>query len=204
MNKKYQIIYADPPWQYRKNTVPPNRKIENHYPTMPYKDICDLKVPVDDNCILYLWVTYPFLREGLGVIEAWGFKYKSCLVWDKEIIGCGYWFRGQHEFLLVGVRGKVKPPPNSLRVSSVYRERRSKHSKKPMIIKTWINQWYPEKSKIELFAREKTPGWDIWGNEVDSDIQLNEKPTAGVAPNLAESRQRIIDAASATLREKRK
>ena len=172
--KKYQIIYADPPWQYRKNVVPPNRKMENHYPTMRIEEILRLNVPADENCILYLWVTYPFLQEGLEVIRAWGFEYKSCLVWDKEIIGCGYWFRGQHELLLVGVRGRVNSPANSLRVSSVYKERRTKHSKKPLIIKTWIEQWYPDKLKVELFAREKTPGWDVWGNEVDSDIKLEK------------------------------
>lgn len=164
--KKYQIIYADPPWQYRKNTVPPNRRIENQYPTMAIKDILSLAVPADDNCVLYLWVTYPFLVEGLQVIEAWGFEYKSCLVWDKEIIGCGYWFRGQHEFLLVGVRGNVKPPPNSLRISSVYRQRRAKHSQKPEKIRQLISAWYPSERKIELFARKKTKGWDVWGDEV--------------------------------------
>ena len=170
--KKYQIIYADPPWQYRKGTVPPNRKIENHYPTMTIEEILNLKVPVADDCILYLWVTYPFLDEGIRVIKAWGFSYKSCLIWDKEIIGCGFWFRGQHELLLVGVRGKVKPPPNSLRVSSVLRERRQEHSKKPAIVREWINKWYPDLTKLELFAREKVAGWDSWGNEVESDIEL--------------------------------
>ena len=170
--KKYQIIYADPPWQYKKATVPPNRKIENHYPTMPIDDILKLNIPSEKNCILYLWVTYPFLKEGLQVIDSWGFNYKSCMIWDKEIIGCGYWFRGQHELLLVGVKGKVKSPPNSLRISSVFRERRTKHSKKPEKIKTLISLWYPEKTKIELFAREKTEGWDVWGNEVESDIEL--------------------------------
>lgn len=165
-NKKYQIIYADPPWQYNKGAVPPNRKMENHYPTMPTKEILALKVPASKDCVLYLWVTYPFLPEGLNVISSWGFTYKSCLVWDKEIIGCGYWFRGQHELLLVGVRGKVKPPPNSLRISSVYRERRTKHSQKPRKIRTLISTWYPDKNKIELFARQQTPGWDVWGNEV--------------------------------------
>lgn len=165
-NKKYQIIYADPPWQYRKNTATPNRKIENHYPTMAIKDILELKVPADENCILYLWVTYPFLREGLEVIAAWGFEYKSCLVWDKETIGCGYWFRAQHELLLIGTKGKVSSPPVSMRVSSVYRAKREEHSKKPLRIKTWIEQWYPDELKIELFARIKYPGWDAWGNEV--------------------------------------
>lgn len=164
--KKYQIIYADPPWQYRKGVVPPNRKIENHYPTMNIKTILSLSVPADENCILYLWTTYPFLVEGLQVINAWGFEYKSCLVWDKEIIGCGYWFRGQHEFLLVGVRGKVKAPPNSLRISSVFRQRRSKHSQKPDEIRKLISSWYPEEKKIELFARQKVKGWDTWGDEV--------------------------------------
>jgi len=170
--KKYSIIYADPPWQYRRGVVPPNRKIENHYQTMNIDDILNLEIPTDKNCILYLWVTYPMLPEGLMVLNKWGFKYKSCLVWDKKIIGCGYWFRGQHELLLVGLKGKIRSPKNSLRISSVFSEKRTKHSKKPSKIRDYINLWYPSLNKIELFAREKTEGWDVWGNEVENDINL--------------------------------
>jgi len=170
-NKKYQIIYADPPWSYR-HCASKSRKIENQYPTMNLEEIKNLQIPGDDNSVLYLWATTAKLEEALQVMNEWKYDYRSSLVWDKQIIGMEYWFRGQHELLLVGVKGKVSPPEQSLRVSSVLRKRRTKHSKKPNIIKEWINKWYPDKTKIELFAREKTPGWDVWGNEVESDIEL--------------------------------
>jgi len=94
------------------------------------------------------------------------------MIWDKEIIGMGYWFRGQHELLLVGVKGNMSPPEQALRISSVWREKRTKHSKKPQGIRDMISKWYPLQKKVELFARQKTEGWDVWGNEVESDINL--------------------------------
>ena len=164
-DKKYQVIYADPPWNYSFSKSN-NRNIENHYPTMPLWDIKELVFPVDNNAVLYLWATAPKLVEALEVMSAWGFEYKTHGIWDKEIIGMGYWFRGQHELLLVGVRGKFSPPEQSKRISSVYREKRGRHSKKPDNIRQLIHSWYPDKNKIELFARQKTDGWDVWGNEV--------------------------------------
>ncbi len=179
--KKYQIIYADPPWRYNFSKSN-SREIENQYPTMSLEDICLLNVPSDDNAILYLWATAPKLLEALQVMKSWGFEYKTHAIWDKEIIGMGYWFRGQHELLLVGVKGKMSPPPQHLRVSSVRRERRTKHSKKPSGVKIMIGEWFPELSKIELFARKDDSknlfnkntcdSWDVWGNEVESDIEL--------------------------------
>lgn len=169
--KNYQIIYADPPWRYDFSKSD-SREIENQYPTMSVEDICMLDIPRAENSVLYLWATAPKLREALKVMDAWGYEYKSQAVWDKEIVGMGYWFRGQHEILLVGTRGKFSPPPQSTRVSSVIKERRTKHSKKPQKVKDLICLWFPEMSKVELFAREKTEGWDVWGNEVESDIDL--------------------------------
>lgn len=163
--KKYSIILADPPWRYDFSKDNAD-KIENHYPTMTLENIKNLTIPSDDNSVLYLWATAPKLLEALEVMSAWGFKYTTQMVWDKEWIGMGYWFRGQHEMLLVGKKGKFSPPKTD-RVSSVLRERRTAHSKKPVIIKKWINQWFPEASKIELFAREKTEGWDCVGNGIN-------------------------------------
>lgn len=170
MSKKYQIIYADPPWRYRDAT--PNRRVENHYPTMSLTEIKEMEIPSEDNSVLYLWATTGKLPECLSVMKAWGFEYKSSMIWDKEIMGMGYWFRGQHEFLLVGTKGHFSPPPQSLRIRSIYKERRTRHSKKPSYFREMIDKWFPESSKIELFAREKTEGWDAWGNEVESDIDL--------------------------------
>ena len=164
-DKKYQIIYADPPWKYDFSKTK-NREIENHYETMSIEDIENMVVPADENCILYLWATAPKLLQALDVLQSWGFIYKTQSIWDKQKIGMGYWWRGQHEILLVGVKGKMSPPPQKHRESSVYNEPRSKHSKKPNYYKDFLSKAFPELSKIELFAREKTEGWDSWGNEI--------------------------------------
>lgn len=174
--KKYQIIYADPPWQYDFSKDNAD-KIENHYPTMNTQDICKIEIPIEDNAVLYLWATAPKLLEALEVMKAWGFKYKTQAVWDKTWVGMGYWFRGQHEILLVGVKGKFSPPISTMRESSVYREKKSKHSRKPQYFRDLISRQFPEATKLELFARQKTPGWDVWGNEVESDIILTHDPS---------------------------
>lgn len=173
MNKKYQIIYADPPWRYDFSKDNAD-KIEVHYPTMELKDIKDLvyKLPIDENAVLYLWATAPKLIEALEVMKAWGFTYKTQAVWDKTWIGMGYWFRGQHEILLVGVKGKFSPPKSTERESSIYREKKGKHSEKPTYFRNLISKQFSTQNKLELFARQKTEGWDVWGNEVESDINL--------------------------------
>ena len=168
--KKYQIIYADPPWRYR-HCASNSRKIENKYPTMELEDIKKLKVPADDNCILFLWATAPKLNEALEVMEEWGFDYRTCAVWDKMIIGMGYWFRNQHEILLIGIKGNMKPPEQRLRLSSVFRVKRQEHSRKPAHFRSMINVMYPNLSKIELFARQGFEGWDVWGNETPEYTQ---------------------------------
>lgn len=174
-NKLYQVIYSDPPWRYDFSKSD-SRKIENQYPTMSVEDICSIKVPSDINAVLYLWATAPKLQEAFMVMKAWAFDYKSHAIWDKEKIGMGYWFRGQHELLMVGVKGKFSPPPSSLRISSVIRENRGIHSRKPDKIREYISKWYPNLNKLEMFARRKTPGWDVFGNEVISDVEI-ETPT---------------------------
>jgi N6-adenosine-specific RNA methylase IME4 len=132
-------------------------------------------IPFDyDHCVLYLWATAPKLKEALDVMDSWGFKYKTHAIWDKEIIGMGYWFRGRHELLLVGTMGKVSPPEPKERVASVYKEKRGKHSSKPKYFRDIITDSFPaDWNRLEMFAREKTsPSWDVWGNEVESDIKL--------------------------------
>ena len=170
---KYQIIYADPPWRYDFSKDNAD-KIEVHYPTMTNADICAITPPSEDNAVLYLWATAPKLLEALEVMKAWGFTYKTQAVWDKTWVGMGYWFRGQHEILMVGVKGKFSPPIPTLRESSVYKEKKSKHSKKPQYFRNLIEKQFPDKTKLEMFARQKTEGWDVWGNEVESDISLDE------------------------------
>ena len=165
-DKKFQVIYADPPWRYDFSATD-NRKIENHYPTMSLEEIKALDIPSDNNCILYLWTTAPKLVEGLDVMKAWGFEYKSHSIWDKVNIGMGYWWRSQHEILLVGTKGTISPPPDTFRESSIYREKRTKHSRKPEHYKAFITKAFPEHNKLEVFARAKSNEWEVWGNEVD-------------------------------------
>lgn len=169
--KKYQIILADPPWKYDFSKDNAD-KIEVHYPTMSLDKICAIQVPSEDNAVLYLWATAPKLLEALEVMKRWGFTYKTQAIWDKTWIGMGYWFRGQHEILLVGTKGKFSPPISTARESSVYREKKSKHSKKPQYFRDLLNRQFPDKTKLEMFAREKSEGFDCWGNEIKSDIIL--------------------------------
>lgn len=170
---KYQIIYADPPWRYQFGPST-SRSIETKYSTMSLDEIAALPVSqlATDDAALLLWTTAPKLEESFRIISAWGFAYTSCAVWDKEILGMGWWFRGQHELLLVGRRKGSKPPIPSARCSSVFRERRTKHSKKPLCVYQWIERAWPAARKLELFARQTRPGWDVWGNEVTPTVEL--------------------------------
>lgn len=164
---EFNVIYADPPWRYEFSKDDAD-KIEAHYPTMPVEEISALKIPSSEDAVLFLWATAPKLREALEVMEAWGFDYRTNAVWDKEWIGMGYWFRGQHEFLLVGVRGNVSPPEPGTRVSSVYSERRTKHSKKPDYYYSLIQRMVPNGKYLELFARQRyNDEWTVWGDEAN-------------------------------------
>ena len=173
-NKKYSVIYADPPWSYKDKRC--NGNAADHYPTMCIEDICSLPVQdlSADNCVLFLWATYPMLKEAVKVIEAWGFKYKSIgFQWVKQnrsgngyFFGLGRWTRGNTEPCLIAVKGKPHRASNS--VSQLIFAPLRAHSQKPDITRDKIKELMGEDhSYIELFARNKTPGWDVWGNEVD-------------------------------------
>ncbi len=169
--KLYDVIYADPPWRY--SNAPPRQRdaIESHYPTMALEEIKALQIPAKKHAVLWLWTTPPLLINGIEVLQAWGFRYKTCAIWDKGKIGLGYWFRQQHELILIGQKGnKIKCPPQADRISSIIRQPRGKHSAKPWWIRDYIGRIYKGLDKIELFAR--TAGemfipedWDYWGNE---------------------------------------
>lgn len=182
----FGVIYADPPWRY--DNAPPGREIERHYPTMSDEEICALQVPAAKNAILYLWATAPRLEAGLLVMKAWGFHYKTQAVWDKVKVGMGYWFRGQHEILMVGTRGNVSPPPQSLRVSSVIRTPRGRHSSKPDQVRDWIVAWYPDVPRLEMFSRLKRPGWEVFGNQIEYDLlsDVTNEPNAEVSDSRRE------------------
>lgn len=162
--ERYDLIYADPPWSYQNKAT--RAKAENHYPTMSLQEIKEFPVPAKDDAILFLWITSPLLPAGIEVMQAWNFTYKASCMWDKEIIGLGNYFRIRHELLLLGTRGKISCPEPSNRFSSIITEKRTKHSKKPIMAYLLIEGMYPGLSKVELFAREKRDGWTSVGNEI--------------------------------------
>jgi N6-adenosine-specific RNA methylase IME4 len=170
----YPIIYADPPWRYENPAMgSEGRKVENHYPTMALEEIIALPVAqlAADDALLYLWATAPKLAECIDVLRAWGFEYRTNGIWDKELFGMGYHFRNQHEQLLVGRRGDMPAPAMGAQPSSVYRERRTEHSVKPVFYYEMIEAAYPTMPKIELFARGTARrGWATWGNQAQAAV----------------------------------
>jgi N6-adenosine-specific RNA methylase IME4 len=168
LKDKYGVIYADPPWRlepYSRKTGL-NRAADNHYPTMTLDRIKALDVPAAKDAVLFLWATVPMLLEALEVMTAWGFGYRSHCIWHKNKVGTGYWFRNQHELLLVGVRGSIPAPAPGTQYSSAISAPVSAHSAKPLCFRQMIEDMFPKLRRIELFARERFSGWDCWGNEV--------------------------------------
>ena len=167
-NKKYNIIYADPPWQYKRNG---GKSAESKYDVMSLDAIKDLPVNniSEDNSHLYMWVTNPFISEGLEVCKSWGFEYKTLLTWVKTykdgspIMGMGYYFRGATEHIIFGVKGKKLC--NNRNTKNIFFNIQRQHSQKPSCVKEIIVKSSGDLSRIELFAREETDGWDYWGNE---------------------------------------
>ena len=173
MARKYNIIYADPPWSY-------NRKIgrgiaETQYQTMSIDEIGSIpvnKITADD-AMLFLWVTFPQLKEGLSVIERWGFKYKTCgFNWVKRnkkkntyFMGLGFGTRSNSEVCLIGTKGQPKRVSKS--VLQICDARIMEHSKKPAEIRERIVELCGELPRVELFARDKVKGWDSLGDEID-------------------------------------
>jgi len=164
--ERYPVIYADPPWRYE-HIETESRAVENQYPTMALDEIkaLDLDAITLDDCVLFMWATSPKLAEAFEVLNAWGFEYRTCAVWDKQKIGMGYYFRQQHELLLVAVRGQPLTPAPANRPSSVLSFPRGEHSAKPAEVYELIEAMYPELPKLEMFCRSPRDGWGAWGNQ---------------------------------------
>jgi N6-adenosine-specific RNA methylase IME4 len=161
----YDVIYADPPWKYE-FSLSSRGDPEKHYPVMELDQICRLKIPSADDSVLFLWATAPKLSEALIVMDAWGFEYRTNLVWIKDRMGTGFYFRGQHEHLLVGKKGDMPAPPEEARIPSVFEAPRRGHSEKPEIVYDIIERMYPNGRYLELFARNNHRiGWTVWGDE---------------------------------------
>jgi N6-adenosine-specific RNA methylase IME4 len=172
-DRKYNIIYADPAWSYTdwENGL---RNPTTHYKTMTIDDICNLPVKniADNDCVLFLWVTYPLLQDCFKVIESWGFKYKTAgFVWvkknkssDSNFFGCGNWTRANSELCLIATKGK--PQRLDASISQIVESPIEEHSKKPNSIRNLITDLVGKLPRIELFSRKQIDGWDCWGNEV--------------------------------------
>jgi len=174
----YKTIYADPPW-YERGGGKIKRGADRHYPLMKTAEIMALPVNelIGDDAHLYLWVTNNFLPDGLQVMAAWGFKYVSLITWLKDgQAGLGQYYRGLTEHCLFGRKGslpyKVVDGKRQQGVTGFIAQR-GKHSEKPALMRLMIEKVsYPP--YVELFARQAVdrPGWDVWGNEVDSSIDF--------------------------------
>jgi len=174
-NKKYQIIYADPPWSYKDKMSGHSFSLDHEYKTQSKQWISQLPVQEisENTCCLFLWVTCPLLDEGIEVLKAWGFKYKTvAFCWSKitktgkKVSNLGRWTMGNIELCLLGIKGK----PNKWRIRKNIKQlveaERTKHSKKPKEVRERIVALLGNRPRIELFARERTEGWDVWGDEV--------------------------------------
>ena len=176
---KYKIIYADPPWSYDDKCLH-RGGAERHYKTTANSELCNIDVQSisDDDCILFMWATFPKMAEALELIEAWGFTYKTNgFTWVKKnkiadtlFWGMGRWTRSNAEVCLIAVKGK--PTRVGKGVHSVIEAKVSKHSKKPEIVKNKIIELVGDLPRLEMFARNASPGWDVFGDEAPDGIEI--------------------------------
>lgn len=197
-NKKYQIIYMDPPWdyggkmQYDKSTIKSQnigfeKKIflsssSFQYPTLKLKDLKELNIKSiadDKSCLLFMWTTGPQFANSIELGESWGFEYKTvAFVWNKMIHNPGRYTLSQTEFCIVFKKGTIPSPRGARNVRQLIEVPRGPHSEKPIEVIAGITRMFPQQSKIELFARNNYNGWDNWGLEIPDkkiDIQTNEE-----------------------------
>jgi len=176
---KYSVIYADPAWDYdgriQHNGIHTTGSAVCHYPTMKVEEIKVLKVAdlCEKDCLLFMWSSSPHLPCALDVMKAWGFEYKTiAFVWEKERVNPGYYTMSSCEICIVGKRGNIPTPRGARNVKQFLQEARTVHSKKPDEIRNRIVQMFPTQKKLEMFARQKTEGWDVFGNEVEGSIKI--------------------------------
>jgi len=160
---KYNVIVIDPPWPYGTVYDPETRRVANPYPEMSLEDISALEIPAAEDCVMWLWTTHKFMFDAKQILEKWGFEYKACLVWDKEIIGMGAWLRMQCEFCLLGIKGKPRWDLSNQR--DIIHSKRREHSRKPDEIYLLAQELSPNSKCIDIFSRQERAGWDQYGNE---------------------------------------
>jgi len=164
---KYNVLLADPPWQYDQQSTSIRGVADDHYPTMTIEEIQALPVReiTLENAVLFLWTTTSMIKKAFSVIDAWGFEFKTSMVWVKSHIGTGFYVRSKHEIILIGVKGSFLPMTMEI-PESVFFADKDKHSKKPSKIYDIIENMYPEQKYLELFQRGKLrKNWIGWGLE---------------------------------------
>ena len=187
-DKKYQIIYADPPWNfgnrmYSSNKNDDQREITRVYDVMKTSDICNLPITeiLANDCVCFMWVADAFIPDAIEVMNAWGFKYKTvAFIWQKkeksgkQVCYMGQWTMKNCELVLLGTKGKMTQYLKSRKVRQLQEAERERkvHSKKPQKIRDKIIEMFGDLPRIELFARQKTEGWDVWGNEVYDSMKV--------------------------------
>ena len=164
----YDIICADPAWKFSSNSkAKPGRNAMRHYDCMKDAEIAAL--PVKDwaarDALLFMWTTAPMLARSMPILDAWGFKYVSQIVWVKSRIATGFWVRNRHEIVIVAKRGKFPCPKPAPFPDSVIEGPQGRHSEKPEALQDRIDAVWPNARKLEMFARRDRAGWDLWGNE---------------------------------------
>lgn len=172
-DRGYSVVYADPPWKYGDERNHATGGAAAQYPTMSISDLSEMNVNevTAPDAVLFLWVTVPLLSEAWPLIDAWGFKYKTHLVWDKGRPFYGHYSHVQHELLCVCTRGSCTPADGAQLPKSVIAIPRQNHSSKPHEFYDIIDSLYPHGNRIELFARNRREGWDAWGNEAEQEDQ---------------------------------
>jgi len=164
IDKLYDILVLDPPWNYGRKYDPETSRVANPYPEMTIDEIINIDLPLKDNSIVWLWTTQQFLPDAFDILKAWGLDYKAIMVWNKEKMGMGYWLRMQCEFCLLAVKGKPIWDIKDLR--DIITEPRREHSRKPEIFYNMINDKFSYASKLEYFSRIEREGWDVYGNDI--------------------------------------
>ena len=174
-SKKYGIIYADPPWNYKGQTMHNGPGGETtggsavHYPTITLDGLKQLDVSsiAEEDCLLFLWTTSPHLDQAIELGKEWGFAYATVgFVWDKKKVNPGFYTMSQVELCLIMKRGKIPQPRGSRNERQLVSEERQFHSRKPDIVRHRIDNMFPDHAKIELFARERVDNWDAWGRDL--------------------------------------
>ena len=182
IGQDFDCILADPPWSYDSNGAPAQwrpcldrgekpHSVNHYYETMSLTDIEEMPIQsiTAKDSVCFMWATVPLMPEAFRVMEAWGYKYKTMLTWEKENgSGMGYWFRGVTEHVLFGVRGNVKAFRSP--VKNILRNKVGRHSAKPDQFHEIIESVTPNAKRVELFARYQRPGWTAFGNQVERDL----------------------------------